>query len=73
MGQWTKPRLIAFKGHWYDDSFDYDGPACYELGTAGPKLEVFSGTTSEKPVMNGQEFLVTPETVLIYQRLSIGI
>jgi hypothetical protein len=37
MGRWTQPRLIAYKDEWYDDSFDYDGPACYELGTGGPR------------------------------------
>ena len=34
---WTKPRLIAYKGEWFDDSFDHAGHACYELGTGGPK------------------------------------
>jgi hypothetical protein len=37
MGRWTKPRLIAYKNQWFDDSFDYTGPACYELGTGGPR------------------------------------
>jgi hypothetical protein len=37
MGQWTRPRLLASKGKWFDDSFDYAGPACYELGTGGPR------------------------------------
>ncbi len=38
MARWTEPRLIAYyKDEWYDDSFDYDGPACYELGTGGPR------------------------------------
>ena len=34
---WTKPRLIAYKNEWYSKSFDYEGPACYELGTGGPR------------------------------------
>lgn len=34
---WTYPRLIAVKGEWFDDSFDYAGPACYELGTGGAR------------------------------------
>ena len=34
---WTAPRLLAKGNEWYDDSFDYDGPACYELGTGGPR------------------------------------
>ena len=30
--------LQSTSGHdWYDDEFDYDGPACYELGTGGPR------------------------------------
>lgn len=37
MGRWLKPRLIASKGIWYINSFDYDGPACYELGLGGPR------------------------------------
>jgi len=37
MGRWTKPRLIAYKSEWYEDPFDYDGPACYQLGTGGPR------------------------------------
>jgi hypothetical protein len=38
MGRWTKPRLIASHGIWYVDAdYDYDGPACYELGLAGPR------------------------------------
>jgi hypothetical protein len=34
---WTLQRLIAVKGEWFDQPFDYDGPACYELGTGGPR------------------------------------
>ena len=34
---WTNWRKLAEKGVWYDDDFDYDGPACYELGTGGPR------------------------------------
>ncbi len=34
---WTAWRLLARKGEWYDDAFDYEGPACYELGTGGPR------------------------------------
>ena len=37
MSRWTEPRLIAFKNEWYSESFDYEGPACYELGTGGPR------------------------------------
>lgn len=34
---WTKWRKIAEGTCWFDDCFDYDGPACYELGTGGPR------------------------------------
>ena len=37
MGQWTKPRLIAYRNEWFEDCFDYEGPACYELGTGGSR------------------------------------
>lgn len=34
---WTRARLLAYKGTWFSDCFDYNGPACYELGTGGPR------------------------------------
>jgi hypothetical protein len=34
---WTTPRLLVKGNEWYDDEFDYEGPACYELGTGGPR------------------------------------
>ena len=34
---WTKARLLAYKKDWFDASLDHDGPACYEIGTAGPR------------------------------------
>jgi hypothetical protein len=34
---WTRPRLIAVKGQWFSELLDNDGPACYELGTGGPR------------------------------------
>ena len=34
---WTFPRLIPAGNDWFDDWCDYDGPACYELGTGGPR------------------------------------
>ena len=37
MGRWTELRKIADKDYWYNDIFDYEGPACYELAIAGPK------------------------------------
>ena len=37
MPRWTNKRKIACGSEWYGDQFDYEGPACYELGTGGPK------------------------------------
>ena len=34
---WTKWRRIASGREWFNDTFDYDGPACYELSIAGPR------------------------------------
>jgi hypothetical protein len=35
--RWTSWRLLADKRTWYDEDFDWEGPACYELGTGGPR------------------------------------
>jgi hypothetical protein len=37
MGEWTNWRKIADRTSWYDDALDWDGPACYQLGIAGPR------------------------------------
>jgi hypothetical protein len=37
MSGWTEWREIARGGEWFDDLLDWDGPACYELGIAGPR------------------------------------
>ena len=34
---WTKARLLAYCGDWYPDILDHNGPACYEIGTGGPR------------------------------------
>ena len=34
---WTQPQLLAYKNKWFDASLDYEGPACYEIGTGGPR------------------------------------
>lgn len=34
---WTPWRRIADSWLWYADALNYDGPACYELGTRGPR------------------------------------
>ncbi len=53
MGRWIEPRLIASHGIWYIDAeYDYDGPACYELGLFGPrggnKRWVYVGETNNE-------------------------
>jgi hypothetical protein len=37
MSAWTQWRKIADKRGWYGDDLDWDGPACYELATGGPR------------------------------------
>jgi len=37
MPGWTDWRKLADKHGWYDLMLDWDGPACYELGTGGPR------------------------------------
>jgi hypothetical protein len=34
---WTHWRKIADRKHWFPDTLDWDGPACYELALAGPR------------------------------------
>ncbi|HYA17992.1 MAG TPA: hypothetical protein VEF06_11025 [Bryobacteraceae bacterium] len=34
---WTDPRKLADKNEWFDANLDHEGPACYELGTGGPR------------------------------------
>jgi len=52
MSRWTHWRKIADRRSWYDDSLDWDGPACYELATAGPRggnlRIVYVGETSNE-------------------------
>src|SRR5678816_2573492 len=35
--RWTDWRMLARGSEWFDGDFDHDGPACYELGTCGPR------------------------------------
>ena len=35
--RWTDWRLLATANEWCDDACDWDGPACYELGTGGSR------------------------------------
>jgi hypothetical protein len=54
---WTEWRLLAKKGKWYDDTFDYDGPSCYELGTGyqdGSGIQIhYVGETSNEETRMG--------------------
>jgi hypothetical protein len=34
---WTRWRKVADRNNWFSEHFDYAGPACYELGTGGPR------------------------------------
>ena len=43
--------MIANRLEWYDAEFDYDGPACYELGTGHSRTQVtvrYVGETSNE-------------------------
>jgi len=35
--RWTGFRLLADGQYWFADACDWNGPACYELGTGGPR------------------------------------
>lgn len=37
MSVWTRWRKIAYRNHWFDETLDWDGPACYELAIGGPR------------------------------------
>jgi hypothetical protein len=50
---WTRWRKIADRDQWFGEHFDYEGPACYELGTGGPRggaiqIHYVGETTSER-------------------------
>ncbi len=34
---WTNPRLLASGAEWFSAVLDNGGPACYEIGTGGPR------------------------------------
>lgn len=34
---WTEWRLLMSRDEWFSAVLDHDGPACYELGTGGPR------------------------------------
>src|SRR6202007_2026101 len=51
--RWTGWRLLADRRSWYADACDWDGPACYELGTGGSRggriqIHYVSETTCER-------------------------
>jgi len=37
VGRWTDLRKLCERAYWFNEQFDYDGPACYELAIAGPR------------------------------------
>jgi len=37
MSNWTGWRKLADKKLWYNNKFDHDCPACYELGVGAPR------------------------------------
>jgi ribosomal protein S19E (S16A) len=37
MARWIDWRKIANKDFWYEDAFDWEGAAVYELGISGPR------------------------------------
>ena len=37
MSAWTQWRKVADQQFWFDEAFDWDGPACYELALGGPR------------------------------------
>jgi hypothetical protein len=49
---WTNWKKLADREYWYDDEFDYNGPACYELGIGGPNYgnirPVYVGETKDE-------------------------
>src|SRR3972149_602992 len=52
MANWTMWRKLAEIHYWYDDEFDYKGPACYELALGGPRYgniqPVYVGETANE-------------------------
>jgi GIY-YIG domain-containing protein len=51
MSRFTGWRKIADSHNWYDEEFDYGGPACYELGTGHSRTQVtvrYVGETSNE-------------------------
>jgi len=40
LSRFTNWRKVADRYEWFDDEFDYDGPACYELGTGHSRTQV---------------------------------
>jgi hypothetical protein len=54
---WTKWRLLAEPKEWFDASLDHQGPACYEIGTGGPRggniqIHYVGETVNEKKRMS---------------------
>ena len=50
---WTNWRKVAEGREWFGEKLDWDGPACYELSTAGPqggdrRIHYVGETTNER-------------------------
>lgn len=44
---WTAWRLLAEKSQWFDDNFDYNGAACYELSIGALVVETDALSTAD--------------------------
>jgi GIY-YIG domain-containing protein len=74
---WTKWRLLADGKEWFDDSFDYEGPCCYELATAGPqcgnvRIHYVGETKNEKKRMTRYGQDGSHLTEIIHSHLKAG-
>ncbi len=72
MSTWTDWRKIADRRSWYDDTLDWDGPACYELAIGGPrggnlKIVYLGETSNEKTALS-----LTRRLVLILLKSLTG-
>ena len=48
MSAWTQWRKIADRNDWFDDTLDWDGPACYELAIGGNLRIVYVRETNNE-------------------------
>jgi hypothetical protein len=74
---WTQWRKIADSEYWYDDAFDWDGPACYELSIAGTrggnrKIVYVGETINEKKRMSAYAQHGSHLSEIIHEHLKDG-